>query len=77
MLENLRRPDRLRTCAVVTILNRLAPSDYDILTNALADPLWSNEALATGLREAGLSISANTLKRHRKSLCSCGRPADA
>lgn len=77
MLENLKRPDRVKTCAIRTILNKLAPSDYDILTKALADPLWSNDGLATGLREAGISVSANTIKRHRKGLCSCVRDTNA
>lgn len=71
MLENLKRPERVTTCAVRTILYKLSPDDYVILTDALADQLWSNDALARGLADNGLTISPNSIKRHRAGLCSC------
>ena len=75
MLENLKKPERQSTCIVRTILYKLGPEDYQILTDALGDSEWSAAALATGLRENGIVIAANSIVRHRKGGCSCGGKA--
>lgn len=72
MLENLKKPERQSTCIVRTILYKLGPEDYQILSDALVDLEWSAQALATGLRENGVTIAANSITRHRKGGCSCG-----
>jgi hypothetical protein len=75
MLENLKKPERQSTCIVRTILYKLGPDDYQILTDALVDPEWSAAALATGLKENGIVIAPNSIVRHRKGGCSCGGKA--
>jgi hypothetical protein len=71
MLENLKKPERQSSCIIRSILYKLNPEDYQILTDALVDPEWSAQALATGLRENGIIVAANSIVRHRKGGCSC------
>jgi hypothetical protein len=71
MLENLKKPQRESSCIVRSILYKLSPEDYQILTDALADSSWSAQALATGLRENGIIVAPNSIIRHRKGGCSC------
>jgi hypothetical protein len=71
MLEDLKPPIRIPTCAVRTIRNKLDKKDQEILDGALANPDFNSGALARELSSRGLRISDVSILRHRKKECSC------
>jgi len=81
MLENLNDfagvPIGPNTCKVQTVRAKLSDSDKTIFDNAINDvENFSTHSLHLGLRQLGVEIGYQTLSRHRKKICSCGR-ADA
>jgi hypothetical protein len=71
MLEGLKPPTRIPTCAVRTLRNKLEKKDQEILDDALANPDFNSGALARELSSRGLRISDVSILRHRKKECSC------
>jgi hypothetical protein len=71
MLEGLKPPTRIPTCAVRTLRNKLEKKDQEILDGALANPDFNSGALARELSSRGLRISDVSILRHRKKECSC------
>ena len=81
MLENLHDfagvPIGPNTCKVQTVRAKLSESDKAIFDKAVKDvENFSTHSLHLGLRQLGVEIGYQTLARHRKNICSCGR-ADA
>jgi hypothetical protein len=73
MLENLTPPNRIRSCAVRTILSQLEKKDKEIFVAALASQDWAALTLAKELTSRGLLISDGAISRHRKEICSCSK----
>jgi hypothetical protein len=71
MLEDLKPPTRIRTCAVRTLREKLEKNDQEILDGAIANPEFNSGALARELSSRGLRISDVSILRHRKKECSC------
>jgi hypothetical protein len=71
MLEDLKPPPRIGSCAVRTIRNKLEKKDQEILDGALANADFNSGALARELSSRGLRISDVSILRHRKKECSC------
>jgi hypothetical protein len=71
MLEDLKPPRKIHSCAVRTIRNKLEKKDQEILDGALANPEFNSGALARELSSRGLKISDVSILRHRKKECSC------
>lgn len=72
MLEGL-KPEPYRVpCKIRTILNSLDETDKELLLGYLDDvDTWNDPGLAGALTTRGMKVSAKTLGRHRKRLCSC------
>jgi hypothetical protein len=73
MLENLKPPNRVRPCAVRTMLTQLEKKDKEILVAALMNQDWAALTLAKELTSRGLLISDGAINRHRKEICSCSK----
>jgi hypothetical protein len=73
MLENLTPPNRVRPCAVRTMLTQLEKKDKEILVAALMNQDWAALTLAKELTSRGLLISDGAINRHRKEICSCSK----
>ncbi len=71
MLEDLKPPQKISSCAVRTLRNKLEKKDQEILDGALANPDFNSGALARELSSRGLKISDVSILRHRKKECSC------
>jgi hypothetical protein len=71
MLEGLEPKIHRPSCKVRRILESLDSNDQKILTEALANPLWTSAALARELTTRGLAVSEKPLMQHRKGNCSC------
>jgi hypothetical protein len=71
MLEDLKPPLKIGSCAVRTIRNKLEKKDQEILDGALANPDFNSGSLARELSSRGLRISDVSILRHRKKECSC------
>jgi hypothetical protein len=72
MLEGLTPPERVPSCAVRKLRERLDESDQIIFDRAVADfDAWPSKTLASALTERGLLISDKPLRKHRDGLCSC------
>jgi len=71
MLEGLKRPDIIRPCKVRSILDSLNDRDQEILMEALLDPEWKSHTLAVEMTKLGLTVSANSVHKHRQRSCSC------
>jgi hypothetical protein len=71
MLEGLKPPVKIPTCAVRTLRDKLDSKDQEILDGALSNPEFNAGALARELSSRGLRISDVSILRHRKKECSC------
>ena len=73
MLEGLTPPSRDRLCAVMSRASDLDSKDLAILSEALVDSRWSNNALADALKERGFEVSESVIRKHRSKKCCCAR----
>jgi hypothetical protein len=73
MLENLKPPSRVFSCAVRVLLSKLEKKDQEIFAAALASKEWASLTLAKELTSRGLLISDGAISRHRKEICSCSK----
>lgn len=72
MLEGLTPPERVATCGVRSLRERLDESDRSIFDKALADfDAWPHKTLAAALTQRGASISEKPIRKHRLGECSC------
>jgi hypothetical protein len=72
MLEGLTPPERVPSCAVRTVREKLDQHDKVIFDKALADfHAWPHKTLAVALRERGVQISDKPIRMHRSGKCSC------
>lgn len=72
MLEGLTPPERVTTCAVRTMRERLDEADLKIFDEALADfDSWPHKTLSAALTKRGARISEKPIRMHRSGLCSC------
>jgi hypothetical protein len=62
-------------CGMRKVLASLPPKDRDALLAALDDPSYSGAVLSRMLREEGVMVSDFTIRRHRRTDCSCYRGA--
>lgn len=73
MLEGLAPKKKEAICVLMSRAAELSPEDYQILMDALDDPRWSSNGLASALRERGFNIHKNAVGEHRKKICPCVR----
>jgi hypothetical protein len=71
MLEDLKKPIQQRPCRTRAVLESMAPNDYDILITALNDLAWTSRQLSIELRRLGVTLSRDSIDRHRTKSCSC------
>lgn len=73
MLENLEPSSSKKgQCRVRTVANELDPKDSQHLWDYVNDTdNWSAYGLTGALKKVGVSISVNSILRHRNGLCSC------
>ena len=60
-------------CGYQTLLDTLDKPDQVDLETAMSDHSIQGSAIERALRHRGHSITATTLRRHRRGDCSCGR----
>lgn len=60
-------------CTVARVLASLPPSEAELLVAALADPSYSNEALALACQSAAVDLGVSPIGRHRRKGCACHR----
>ena len=75
MLEDLTPPTVELLCKVARTAAGLSQEDHDILMAAAMDPRWTPEKLATALRDRGLQMSSDVIRKHRGKVCACARSA--
>lgn len=73
MLENLGTPEARDVCSLMRKAADLSQEDFDILMDAVANPHWSPDKLATRLRKLGFEIAKETIRKHRNGDCLCAR----
>jgi hypothetical protein len=71
LLSDLELPKRKWPCAVRSVSNSLEAEDKEILLAAVMNPEWQYSSLERALAEKGVTLSQNTIKRHRLKGCSC------
>lgn len=71
MLEGLTPPQRITPCKVRTVKAQIDESDVELLEAYIQSPDWSTPALSSALKDRGISLSPNTILKHRKGTCSC------
>ena len=72
MLENLEPPKKNFTCRIRTVMSNLEPKDAKILAEAVADSInWRANTLSRALKQRGIEIGQESIRRHRDGSCSC------
>lgn len=61
------------TCSVGLMLDGLSDDERDDVASALDDPAIPYTVLSRGLAKAGHKIGPESIKRHRKGECACGK----
>ena len=73
MLDDLKLPQRVGSCKVRTIKQILDVKDAEILEASVMDVRWPLTVLSRELNKRNISISDNSMRRHRLKECSCWR----
>lgn len=73
MLEGLTPPATDRLCVIGKKSADLSKEDLKILNDAIANPLWSANALALELSRRGFRVARDSILCHRKKVCLCFR----
>lgn len=60
-------------CAVYLVRRSLSDSDRNDLDAALTDIMIANKAIVSALTARGYDIGLQSVGRHRRGDCSCGR----
>lgn len=71
LLDGITPPEPIRSCKVRTLLESLSDADQKILVEAMASESWTHMALASQLKNRGLDMTPETLRKHRQKRCSC------
>ena len=71
MLDDLKLPQRVGTCKVRTIKQLLDVKDAEILEASVMDVRWPLTVLSRELGKRNISISDNSMRRHRLKECTC------
>jgi hypothetical protein len=72
ILNDLTPPVKTWPCLVRETANKLEdPADKNILLEAVMDDNWKFAALERVLRDKGISLGQQTIKKHREKNCSC------
>ena len=71
MLDDLQLPKKVGTCKVRSIKALLSDKDAAILENSVMDENWPLTVLSRELNKRNISISDNSLRRHRLKGCTC------
>ena len=72
MLEDLTPPVKVFPCKVREVSETLDKADSEIFVKAVADlAAWSNNGLAAALTKRGVYISEKSIRKHRRTECSC------
>ena len=61
------------SCGFKTVFDSLGKPDQVDLNTAIADMGIACSAIERALRQRGYTVSASTMRRHRRKDCSCGR----
>ena len=69
------KPGRTRgpTCSVMLLLTELDEHDVDELQSWLDDQRITSESIYASLTNAGHRVGRQTIGRHRRGECGCGR----
>ncbi len=73
MLEGLVPPINERLCIIGNKSAELSKEDLQILNDALANPLWTHNALAVELSRRGFQVGRDAINKHRAKGCLCFR----
>jgi hypothetical protein len=73
MLEGMRPPSKKTACGVSKGAELLSKEDYKVLVEALENPAWSHEALASELTKRGFTVGKDLIRKHRGGLCNCAK----
>lgn len=73
MLDDLKPPKKVGSCRVRSIKQSLSDKDAVIFEDSVMDEAWPLLVLARELNKRNISISDNSLRRHRLKGCSCWR----
>lgn len=73
LLDGLTPVKDIEPCKVTKTVLALEPSDATSLTAAMVDERWSSSGLAIALRKRGVTLAADTIRRHREQACKCYR----
>jgi len=72
MLEDLKPQTLKPSCKIRDILEDLEEADRQILVKYLLDwETWSANGLSKALATKDIRVGANTITKHRGSVCSC------
>lgn len=71
MLDDLKPPKKVGSCKVRTIKQLLNDKDATIFEASVMDEGWPLTVLSRELNKRNISISDNSLRRHRLKGCSC------
>ena len=58
-------------CGVHRVLAKLDDADRQALLAALANPDFTASAISTALRAEGHHLLGDSIRRHRRGVCSC------
>jgi hypothetical protein len=71
ILADLTPPEKQKRCPFGRTIDALEKEDRAVLEAALADERWTHRALFDALRQRGITVSRETLTRHRTKACQC------
>lgn len=73
MLEGLAPKNQDALCILMSKAAELDKADYDILLEAINNPMWTSNGLAEALRERGFKVHKGAVANHRKKMCACAK----
>ena len=73
LLDDMTPPVIVSSCRVRSIADSLDEADKKIFMAALADPRWSNRALATAMNDRGFELGVSSIQKHKSRGCSCSK----
>ena len=73
LLDGLAPPKKVWPCRVRDAADGLDPKDAKILLDAVMSKDWAYSTLENALKERGISIGQQGIKRHRMGTCSCSK----
>lgn len=71
MLDDLKLPKKVGSCKVRTIKQLLNDKDAAIFEASVMDEGWPLTVLSRELAKRNISISDNSMRRHRLKGCTC------